>query len=157
MIISHLPGHSRVWFFGANRILTSTEIDSLNKELTHFVADWKAHGAAISAGFEILHESIIIIAADETQAPPSGCSIDKAFGLLKDSGIDFFQRQLIWRPFCNTAEIFTLNQVKMALELGEFSPQMLITDSMVSNLDQVRNAFYIPLSSSWVGKKLNLN
>jgi len=155
MITSHLPGHSRVWFFGANRILTPTEIDSLKADLTHFVAEWKAHGAPISAGFEILHESIVIIAADETQAPPSGCSIDKAFGLLKDSGIDFFQRQLVWRAFCNTSEIYTINQIKEAIESGEFNSEMLVVDSMVSNLDQVRNAFYIPLSSSWVGKKLN--
>ncbi len=157
MIIPQLPGHSRVWFFGANRLLTQSEIESLNKQLSNFVSDWKAHGAAITAGFEILHESIVVIAADETQAPPSGCSIDKAFGLLKESGIDFFQRQLVWRAFCNTAEIYTLNQVKESLDEGVFNSQMLIIDSMVSTLDQVRNSFYIPLSRSWVGKKLNLN
>ena len=155
MIIPHLPGHSRVWFFGANRILTADEIAKLNVQLTEFVSGWKAHGAAISAGYEILHESIVIIAADETQAAPSGCSIDKAFGLLKESGIDFFQRQLVWRAFCNTSEIFTLNQVSEQLKMNNFTPQTLIINSLVTNLDQVRNEFYIPLSASWVSKRLN--
>jgi hypothetical protein len=155
MIIPHLPGHSRVWFFGANRILTADEIAEFNVQLTKFVSDWKAHGAAISAGYEIMHESIIIIAADETQAAPSGCSIDKAFGLLKASGIDFFQRQLIWRAFCNTSEIFTLNEAAEQLKSNNFTPQTLIINSMVTNLEQVRNQFYIPLGESWASKKLN--
>lgn len=156
MIIPQLPGHSRVWFFGANRILNSDEIAKLNVQLAEFIADWKAHGTAITAGFEIVHESIVIIAADETLAPPSGCSIDKAFVLLKDSGIDFFQRQLIWRAFCNTSEIYTLSQAKEKLESGNFNAQTLIVNSMVTNLAQVRNQFYIPLNSSWASKKLNL-
>jgi len=156
MIIPQLPGHSRVWFFGANRILNNDELAKLNVQLTEFISDWKAHGAAITAGFEIVHESIIIIAADETHASPSGCSIDKAFGLLKDSGIDFFQRQLIWRAFCNTTEIFTLNQAMEQLESGNFNSQTLIINSMVTNLEQVRNQFYIPINASWASKKLNL-
>jgi len=155
MIIPHLPGHSRVWFFGANRILTADEIERLHVQLTEFVSDWKAHGAAISAGYEIMHESIVIIAADESQAAPSGCSIDKAFGLLKESGIDFFQRQLIWRAFCNTSEIFTLNEAAEQLKSNNFTPQTLIINSMVTNLEQVRNQFYIPFGESWAGKKLN--
>ncbi len=153
MIIPDLPGHSRVWFFGANRLLTTEEITELNLKLLHFISDWKAHGTSITAGFEIVHESIVIIAVDETKAPPSGCSIDKAFGLLKETGIDFFQRQLIWRAFCNTSEIFTLSQVKEQIQIGNFNAQTLIIDSLVTNLEQVRNQFYIPISQSWVGKK----
>lgn len=155
MIIPHLPGHSRVWFFGANRILTADEITKLHVQLTEFVSDWKAHGAAISAGYEIMHESVVIIAADESQAAPSGCSIDKAFGLLKESGIDFFQRQLIWRAFCNTSEIFTLNEAAEQLKSNNITPQTLIINSLVTNLEQVRNQFYIPLGESWASKKLN--
>jgi len=98
MIISHLPNQSRTWFFGASRILTPKEIETLREDLHSLVSNWKSHGTRLSAGFEILHESIIIVAVDESIESPSGCSIDKVFGLLKDQDVDFFSTKFNLAP-----------------------------------------------------------
>lgn len=155
MILPHLPNESRVWFFGASRILLPAEIDVLNEQLNTLVSNWKSHGASLSAGFEILHESILIVAIDQSVESPSGCSIDKIFGLLKDQQIDFFQRSLVWRPYCNTTEILTLAEFKTAFDKEELFDDTLVVNSLVENLHQARENLYIPFSKHWAYKKIN--
>ena len=154
MIISHLPNQSRTWFFGASRILTPKEIETLTEELHSLVSNWKSHGTHLSAGFEILHESIIIIAVDESIESPSGCSIDKVFGLLKDQDVDFFQRSLIWRPYCNTTEILTLGIYKELYAKKELFDDTLVINSLIENLQQARENLYIPFKSHWAFNKI---
>lgn len=160
MLLPNLPTHSRIWFFGANRILTEQEIQRLNSAMSSFVASWKAHGAQLSADFSIQHEAILIVGVDESIAPPSGCSIDKVFQLLKDfqlqTGIDFFQRTLIWEAFCNTTEIYTLESAKQALQSSRLKSNTLILNSLINKLDQARESLYVPLNESWAAPKLEL-
>jgi hypothetical protein len=154
-MISHLPGNSRVWFFGAHRNLTDLEVNQLREQLTNFVGDWKAHGAALNAGFEIIHNVAVIIAVDESQASPSGCSIDKAFKLLQQSEIDFFQRTLIWQPFCNTSKVWDIPTATHAYQLHQIDGHTQILNSLVTTLNDARENLYIPLSQSWAMAKLS--
>jgi hypothetical protein len=153
-MISHLPGSSRVWFFGAERLLTDAEKFQLNEKLTDFIAGWKAHGAELSAGFEIIHDVAVVIAVDESKAQASGCSIDKAFKLLQEFEVDFFKRTLIWQPFCNTAKIFTIEQLKQGISAGSVDQHTQIINSLVTHLADARNQLYIPVSASWVYPQL---
>lgn len=155
MIIPNLPNESRVWFFGASRILLLEEVEALTEQLNTLVSSWKSHGASLSAGFEILHESILIVAIDQSVESPSGCSIDKIFGLLKNQPIDFFQRSLIWRPYCNTTEILTVEKYKNLYTKGELFDDTLVVNSLVDNLHQARENLYIPFSEHWAYKKIN--
>lgn len=154
-MIHHLPGNSRVWFFGANRMLEAQEIDHLKSQLDAFTQDWTAHGAELSAGYEIVHDIAVIIAVDETVAAPSGCSIDKAFKLLENTGIDFFQRQLIWQPFCNTAKIFDIPSAKQAFADRLIDENTQVLNSLVTNLSQAREHLYLPLAQSWAYTKIS--
>jgi len=154
MIIPHLPKESRVWFFGASRILDNVEVDLLKSDLDALTSNWKSHGAAISAGFEILHESIVIVAVDQSVESPSGCSIDKVFNLMKSNDIDFFNRNLIWRPYCNTTEIHTIESFKNAFQNGEIMEDSLVINSLVENLGQARDHLYVPLIKHWAFNKI---
>ena len=160
MLLPILPPHSRLWFFGANRILTEQEIETLGQTLSDFVATWKAHGAQLSADFTIQHEAIVIVGVDESVAPPTGCSIDKVFQLLKDfqvqTGVDFFQRTLLWEAFCNTTEIHSLENAKQALSYGKLKHNSLVVNMLIENLKDARESFYIPLNESWAASKLGL-
>lgn len=154
MLIPSLPGSSRVWVFAANRLLSESEIHDISFLMRSFTEQWKSHGSELSAGFEIIHESIIIVAVDESKEPPSGCSIDKVFRLLSQTNIDFFQRMLIWLPFCNSAKIITQEQAISQFKNNELTTESLVVNTLVETLDQARNQLYIPLSESWIAQKL---
>ncbi|MCL9980432.1 MAG: hypothetical protein NBV77_03205 [Bacteroidia bacterium] len=128
--------------------------------MSSFVATWTAHGAQLSADFSIQHEAILIVGVDESVAPPTGCSIDKVFQVLKDfqsqTGVDFFQRTLIWEAFCNTTEIYSLDSAKQALQEGRLKNNTLILNPLITHLSQARESMYVPLDESWAAPKLGI-
>ena len=154
MSLERLPDNSRVWFFGSDRLLNDEEKSSLSIELQEFVSSWKAHGAELAASFEILHDCILIVAVDENVTPPTGCSIDKVFKLLEKQASNWFNRLLIWRAFCNTAKIYTVDGLQLALEAGEVDRDTIIINSTVRSLTEVRKSLYISINDSWVSSKL---
>jgi hypothetical protein len=154
MSLERLPDNSRVWFFGSDRLLNDEEKSSLSIELQEFVSSWKAHGAELAASFEILHDCILIVAIDESVTPPTGCSIDKVFKLLEKQASNWFNRLLIWRAFCNTAKIYTVDELQLALSTGELDRGTIIINSTVRSLTEVRKSLYISINDSWVSSKL---
>lgn len=154
MSLERLPDNSRVWFFGSDRLLNDEEKSSLSIELQEFVSSWKAHGAELAASFEILHDCILIVAVDESITPPTGCSIDKVFKLLEKQASNWFNRLLIWRAFCNTAKIYTVDELQLALSTGELDRGTIIINSTVRSLTEVRKSLYISINDSWVSSKL---
>jgi len=154
MSLERLPDNSRVWFFGSDRLLNDEEKSSLSIELQEFVSSWKAHGAELAASFEILHDCILIVSVDESVTPPTGCSIDKVFKLLEKQASNWFNRLLIWRAFCNTAKIYTVDELQLALRTGEVDRDTIIINSTVRSLTEVRKSLYISINDSWVSSKL---
>lgn len=156
MIISQLPENSRVWFFGASTLIEEPEKIQLISKLDLFVSDWKAHGSDLVAGYEILHDSILLVAVDESVTPPTGCSIDKVFKLLESMETDWFQRLLIWQPFCNTSKILSLSEAKEVYIKRELDGETIVANTMVSTLKEAREQLYIPFKNSWAFAKINL-
>ena len=154
MSLEQLPDNARVWFFGSDRLLTDQEKSALSLELKEFVSSWKAHGSELAASFEILHGCILIVAVDESITPPTGCSIDKVFKLLEKQATNWFNRLLIWRAFCNTAKIYTIDELRLALEDGEVDRETLIINPTVPTLKEVKESLYISINDSWVSTKL---
>jgi hypothetical protein len=82
----NLPGDSRLWIFAANRQLTPDEAQTVNSTMTEFLKGWKAHGAAVEAGFELQHNRFLLIASSNAMADPSGCSIDDMTRTVRQLG-----------------------------------------------------------------------
>ncbi len=154
MLIQNLPDHSRVWVFAANKILDESELNDVSLLMNSFVAQWQSHGSDLLAGFQLVHDCILIVAVDQSVEAPSGCSIDKVFRLLNQTNIDFFQRTLLWIPFCNTAKIITQEQAILNYKNGELNDESLVVNTLVETLAQARNQFYIPLKDSWISPKI---
>jgi len=158
MILSGLSPSSRIWIFQADRVLQDEEEQDLNGRLKDFVAGWKAHGIELMADAEILHSSIVVVGVDESKEPPSGCSIDKVFTLLKawgaSSGVDFFNRLLLNISYCNSAKILSKEQIQSSIESKELSAETLVFNSLATSLLELRNRTYLGLSESWMAPKL---
>ena len=99
MTFNELPPYARVWVYTASRELSPDEQAVLLQKMNQFTSEWKAHGTALSAGVDVLHNRYLVLAADESAAMASGCSIDASVRALKslgnDLGVDFFVRTLV--------------------------------------------------------------
>jgi hypothetical protein len=132
MLIPNLPGHSRVWIFASNKLLSEAEIQDVSMLMNSFTAQWQSHGTQLIAA----------------------CSIDKVFRLLNQTNIDFFQRTLVWIPFCNSAKIITQEQAILQYKHGDLNQESLVVNTLVDTLDQAREQLYIPLKDSWIAQKI---
>lgn len=157
-LIAHLPDESRVWMFGAQRRITAAEKETLALQLQKFVDAWQAHGVDLAAGFEIVCDAIVVVSVDESIEPPSGCSIDKVFHLLKmqndNFNLDFFQRTLLWTGTNQDICIFDINTALSAYRKGEINDQTPVVNMLPSSLGDLRSKFWMPLSGSWIAKKI---
>ena len=100
-IPSHFPMDARLWVFVGDRKMSETEISWLNESLTQFVSSWQTHGKSLDAVGFVLHETALVIVANENAVKASGCSMDKINHFVKEAGsqlnIDFFQRMNVLR------------------------------------------------------------
>lgn len=158
MTLRGLASTSRIWIFLSDRLLTEEEEAQLSNELNNFVLGWQAHGVDLVASAEVLHNSIVVIGVDEHKEPPSGCSIDKAFKLLKSFGesnaIDFFNRLLLNISYCNSAKIVTREQVQELIDQKEIAGETLVFNTLAQNLGELRDTTYLSLTASWMAPKL---
>lgn len=156
MGLLHLPESSRIWIFTANRKFTDYESTMLAAELDIFVSSWKAHGNALSAGFDICYGCQIIIGVDENAEVPSGCSIDKAFRLLQNFGtnhdLDFFQRTAIVKVEGEVSKLFSRDAALGAVDSGELKPGDKVVNTLIQQLSEWKSRALIPFEDSWLGK-----
>ncbi|RYY96476.1 MAG: hypothetical protein EOO11_13405, partial [Chitinophagaceae bacterium] len=65
---------SRVWIYQSNRRLMMSEALQLEEDLEAFCADWRSHGAKVTAYGNLLFGQFLLLMADERAAGVSGCS-----------------------------------------------------------------------------------
>lgn len=128
-IPSHFPKDARLWVFVGNRKMSLTEISWLNESLNQFVSSWQTHGKSLDAVGFVLHETALVIVANENAVKASGCSMDKINHLVKDVGsqlsIDFFNRMNVLLPNSNgdyelaRFEIGAKNMIHSAMQRWE--------------------------------------
>lgn len=156
--LPQMPDTARIWMFGAHRKMTVQEVQSLSAEMATFVSGWQAHGKDLAADFVILWDAVLVVAVDESKEPPSGCSIDKVFQLLKlqqeKNQLDFFQRTLIWSVIHNDLRIDTPETVALALQSGDVDFNTPVINMLSPHLGDLRSQGLVALSQSWIAKKL---
>lgn len=137
--------NSRVWVYQSNRLLTADEQIQMQEALNAFVAQWAAHGTALKASAEILYDSLIVIAVDESQEPASGCSIDSSVHFVKSLGqkydFDAFNR--------NTVAYLKGDQIAFTTlqNLGKAKGAKVFNLS-VSNIEQFNNHLLVEFEKS---------
>jgi hypothetical protein len=99
---AHFPQDARLWVFVGDRRMTETEIAWMNESLSQFVSSCQTHGKSLDDVGFVLHDTAIVIVANENAVKASGCSMDKINHFVKDAGgqlsMDFFNRMNVLRP-----------------------------------------------------------
>lgn len=160
MQLRHLPPHARLWLFLSDTALSAAQQEDLNIQLTAFTATWKSHGNSLSAGFDIQHSQLIVIAVDQQAEAPSGCSIDKAFRLLQDFGfahkIDFFNRLLVPVETADGLLVVHRSALPAMISNGQLSLEQSYYDLTITRLDALETSFKKPLNQGWVMNIINI-
>ena len=85
MILSFdkISDESRIWIFQSNRLISNSDIESLQNKIESFLISWTSHGNKLIVSSKIEYNLFIIIALDQSQSSASGCSIDKLVSFIK--------------------------------------------------------------------------
>ena len=148
---------SRLWIYQVNKELAQFEIDFLSGRVTDFLESWAAHGSGLVAAFTIVENRFLIIAADESGAKASGCSIDSLTHFLKgmqqEMKIDFFDRSQVVYKTHDLNSCISFIEFRDRLKSGEIHSETLIYNTVLQQKSQLVDQFLIPAKNSW----LNLN
>lgn len=149
-----IADHARVWVYQADRPLAEAEVAHITNLLQPALATWEAHGHPLAAAGQVLHNRFVIIAVDESQGLPSGCSIDKSVGWLRQLssalGVDFLDRSVAFLEANGTVKTLALPQVKSAVETGVLTPETLVFNNLVATKVDFETNWQIPAAQSWL-------
>lgn len=153
MILPQLPKHARVWIYQSNRILTDTESQATQAALDTFVKGWKAHGAALAGGAQVIENRWLVVAVDEMAAGASGCSIDSSVHAIQAIGaklnIDFFNRTTVWWQEDGAWKSEPMHDFWARRKAGLIHDDTPVFNQLAKSLGELREAFTIPFSESF--------
>jgi hypothetical protein len=156
----NFPLKSRVWVYASDKMLNLEEITWLEEQLKGFTQGWTAHEIPLKATAAVLHKHFVVLMVDETTHPISGCGIDKSVKLMKEVGeklgINFFNRMAIQVANGDEIKVMDFQQLKMEIERQSISLDAKVFNNLVQTKEELEQAWLLPLSQSWVGKRLTL-
>ncbi len=153
---SDIDFESRVWVYQANRKLTNEEAGIIIETLKASLDHWEAHGKPLTASGKIFEHRFVVIAVDERDELPSGCSIDKSVHWLQEIGqrmnIDFFDRSLAYLGANDEVQTIPVPKIKQAVADEVIEPSTIIFDHQVATKAQWMTRWKIPASNSWLNR-----
>ena len=145
MLFPNFPENSKVWVYAANRFFTEHESKIIQHNVDLYTKQWAAHGSGLIATGLILHNSFIVLVADENQVKASGCSVDSSVRFIKDIGeefeVDFFNRLYLLIEKNREFKRIHFNELQNYLDWNLFNP-------LVQNLQELRNYWHLRISES---------
>ncbi|AYQ31296.1 hypothetical protein [Runella sp. SP2] len=155
----YIPFHdiafeARVWIYQANRNLTDDEVGTLTETLKAALEGWEAHGEALTASGKIFHHRFVVIAVDESETLPSGCSIDKSTRWLQEIGprlnVDFFDRSLAYLDAQGNIQTVPVSDIKNAVLNEEIEPNTTVFDNTVATKAQWMSRWKTRADHTWL-------
>jgi len=151
-----MPDSSRIWIFQGEKPIDPGELNKIEILMKSFIEDWTSHQSIVKASFSIQHQYFIIIAVDEAQVGPSGCSIDKLFRFVQSMesilGFSLLSKNKIALMKDNTIVTYNLNEFKSMVKQGFITPVDQYFDLMVQDKVGLDTEWIKPVTSGWVAK-----
>jgi hypothetical protein len=151
---SRMPGEARLWIFAAERALNEDEQRELFAELDAFLEEWRAHGQPLSAARDLRYGQFLMVAADESAAGASGCSIDALTGVLRRLeqrlGVELANHApVFYRTQAGVGRVTRAQFARMAAA-GDVTPDTTIFDNAASRVADVHEGRWErPARESW--------
>lgn len=150
----NLAGHSRLWIFQADRTLSDDDEAYIHAELKQFIQGWASHGNELYGEHEILYGFFVLVAADESKSPTSGCSIDALTRKMKAIGehlqIDFFNRMnTVYEDASTAMHLVDVEEFKNLIKKGEVTSESVVYNNLVTKVSELDNQWRTKVKDSW--------
>jgi hypothetical protein len=152
--IRELGDEAKLWAFAASRPLSETEAVTLRGELDTFIAQWTSHGAPVSGASELQDQTLLLVAGEEADNP-SGCSIDRLFGLLQKIGnelkVDLVDSsRIVWRDASGSIRTASRPEFRKLMETSAIPPDTTVIDLAIESVGDLRQGrLERRLADSW--------
>jgi len=126
----------------------------VNRRIREFTQRWISHNDQLKATGGLFHNRFAVLVVDETNAGPSGCSIDSSVRFLKELGeslgTDFFDR--LHFAYLDGTEVKTVHRDDLPARYaaGEITDDTLVFDNLVNTVDKFSSAWTKKLGDSWM-------
>lgn len=158
LLPEEFAAESRVWVYQSSRLFMLSEALDIEDLINKFTAEWRSHGAEVSAYGNLLFGQFLILMADERQSQVSGCSTDSSVRFVKDLGerfkVDFFNRTNLAFVVKDRIQMLPMNQVQYAIDNGFITPDTLYFNNLVQTKGELENNWIIPVKDSWLRNRI---
>tara|TARA_R110002049_G_scaffold125972_3_gene281610 strand:- start:607 stop:1086 length:480 start_codon:yes stop_codon:yes gene_type:complete len=159
MKYQELAPHSRVWIYQSNRKLTEKEVNEIESRADEFIANWNAHGAALSSAFALLENTFLVFFVDESLAKASGCSIDSSVGFVKHIekafNLDLFNRLNVAYEQEGDLELTSMANFQELLKVGKVTEDTLVYNNLVATKGEFESNWKTAVKESWHARLLS--
>lgn len=156
-----LPDASWLRAFHAQRAFTAEELEHVHEKLDDFVAVWTSHEQDVQGSFETRDALFILVAADESEVPLSGCSKDSVVGVVRQLEQDLGVAILEAPPICfrHNGDIVVTGrpEFQQLAERGDVDADTIVFDETIETVGAVRSGrFELPAGDAWHGEAWDL-
>jgi len=145
--------NSKVWIYQSNQELSEETSKILEVAIERFVEQWTSHNNALKAWGKLFHRRFVVLMADESQSPASGCSIDKSVNFVKElqkiSGTDFFDRFCFAYKKEDTILAADRFEFENMFKNAEISVDTIVFNNLVQTKKEFESSWMLPLGKSW--------
>ena len=145
---------AKVWVYQSSREFTAEEVVVVNDALKGFVDGWQAHGAELTADFELVENRFIVFFVDESRSTASGCSIDSSVGFIRDIerkyNLNLTDKGQVGFWFDDKIEVVAFKDIKGAIESAKITPSSIIFNNSVATYKEYKESWQVKAENSWM-------
>lgn len=150
----NLAPHSRLWIFQADRFLNAEESAKIKAELKDFMKGWASHGNELYGDFSIQNDLFVMVGADESKSPTSGCSIDALTRKIKELGVnlnlDFFNRlNIAYEEPSTEIKLVSMLEFKNLMSSDTITRQTTVYNNLVETVADLDENWRTTVGQSW--------
>jgi hypothetical protein len=150
----NLAPHSRLWIYQANKFLTEEEQKTISEEISEFIKGWASHGNELYGDFSIQNDLFLMVGADESKSPTSGCSIDSLTRKVQEIGdkmkIDFFNRlNIAYEDPSTKIHLVSLGEFKNLMSSDTITGQTTVYNNLVETVADLDENWRTKVKDSW--------
>ncbi len=145
---------TRLWIFPLETALSAEGEKAARDELAAFVSAWKAHGAPVRGGADVVYGRFVVLGADPAACDVSGCSIDTMFRAASaaaakggSSVADF--SKVLYRSGTSEIDCVSREEFRERSKAGSISSDTPVFDNTVQTLGDFTERWELPLRASW--------
>lgn len=151
-----LPPQARIWIYQADREFTEAETAEIRERIKAFVTEWSAHGVALQASGQVLHNRFVVLGTNADVTAPSGCSIDSSVQFIRSLEqayhTSMFDRTHLAFEENGQVKTYALTEMPAAVAAGKVTPQTPYFDNLVGEAGALKADWLKPAGNSWLRK-----